>query len=145
MNFMTDPTTGLPALPEGQIWRVVEKTTEMLSGTADARYEIQLLKLQADTQKSKIKYVPYHWTVQWMVNFWGGRGRAVPYTLSVPNGPLVHDRRDIDTSGFNERPGLTQSAIMLAAEELLRARAHKKYVRSLLGDYPPKSLNTEES
>lgn len=76
MTYITiDPATGLPALPEGQLWRVVE--------TQKAKYEIQLLKLQPDTQKTKTKYEPYHWTAQWIADFWGSDGRAVPYTLTI--------------------------------------------------------------
>lgn len=145
MNFMTDPNTGLPSVPEGQFWRVVEKTTEMFSGTSKASYEIQLLETQPDTKKTKVRYEPYHPAINWFMTIVDGRGRAVPYTLSVPNGPLVHGRRDINTVDSNERPGLTQTAIKFAAEELLRDRAHKKYVKSLLGDYPPNRLDTEES
>ena len=137
---MTDPTTGLPALPKGQSWRVVEKTVEKLSGTKKAKYEIQLLKLQADTKKTKVRYEPYHPAINWFMMIVDGRGRAVPYTLSVPNGPLVLGRREIDTVDSNERSTLSPSAIKFAAEELLRDRAHRKYVDSLLGDYPPKTI-----
>lgn len=138
--FAIDPNTGLPALPEGQLWRVVEKTVEELAETGNARYEIQLIELQPDTKKTKTRYEPYHWSFNWINAFWGGRGRAVKYTLTVNNGPLVLARRDIGKITSNERPGLTQAAIKFAAEELLRGRAHRKYVKSLLGDYPPNAL-----
>lgn len=139
---MTDPNTGLPALPEGQLWRVIEKTVEQYSGTSKAKYEIQLLKTQPDTQMTKTRYEPYHWAFQWIATFWGVQGRAVPYTLTIKNGPLIFDRRDIDTVTSSERPSLTQAAIQFAAEELLRSRANKRYIDSLLGDYPPNTLVT---
>jgi hypothetical protein len=139
-DIMIDPATGLPALPEGQFWRVIEKTVQAFSGTEKAKYEIQLLETQPDAQETKYRYEPYHWSFNWLDKLWGGDGRAVPYTKAIKVWPLTIARLEIKTVDTGATPTLTPASIKAAAEELLKIRAREKQVASLLGDYPPKTI-----
>lgn len=119
--------TGLPALPEGYFWRVRHrlyrpyKDYDWMS-TDTTRLQVLLMKTVSGTRTEDV------WPKPWYRR--NPRRVTTPYTLE-------------DTQFVEDCEGTHSIAVRNAANRIMK-RWEKAQVRdSLVGDYPPKTLEVE--
>lgn len=139
-----DALTGLPALPEGQFWRVTNKTEWSTYGGCEReianRFEVRIIEPRTITKTHTTKR----------------RFRKDVTTEEVVESERIVDRESLyilvsEATKTKEAVydyDLTPEGISVAATRLVERREKKRLEQArkaeLLGDYPPKTLKKEE-
>jgi hypothetical protein len=137
-----DISTGLPALPEGQYWRVSNDYN--VRGAYPERFvSVNLMRV---THIRKRRYIDFLFEIPWGYIEYDEHTLLdeSPVWSETPHSPewvsnnLQVDLRDgYPMATIDE---LTPTMILKTAEELLARYKKKQENLSLLGDYPPKKL-----
>lgn len=138
---MTDPNTGLPALPEGYFWRIASEGVQIRKSLPDTKWESYdpgypyygepLIEGDYETrtvEDSVSQVVPRPW---WNLF---GTDRLVTREIKSRQGRFVNR----SSAELTYRP---DTAITHDNVESVVAEAYKRFeALSLFGDYPPKKL-----
>lgn len=146
---MTDTETGLPTLPKGEFWRLKKK----VNGWSGEKYAVlQIIQPYTIEKRKRLDLllfsIPYgapyheeHENTLYSIVLWDPTAE-VPQSEESPRFTV-----DIDGTKFKilDVDKVTEDHIRAAADTCLALRAKAEKADSLYGDYPPKSLNREES
>lgn len=115
--FEVDPDTGFPKLPAGRVWRV--KEVEAVSLYDYTMIRLQLVQTDAERTKKRLFKKP----------------------VTIVEDLVLSEEKWIKREFVREED--PRATLKAAAFNIMRRRKAIDLTDQLIGDYPPKNLNTE--